>query len=280
MQRTHKVAGIIILMLGFLGSAHAGGSATISSSEGDLVRMEYLGDKLSMSVSEGDERMILRDGKMFMISGDTVIDTSSMLGMLGQQIPNVGPEDVDQFKSLESTGRNETVAGVKGEVHVLKYVDADGQAHSKELVLSNDPRAVALSKALSNMASTMSKLTQVPTTDGNARFEAALKGRGLLRADQDFKVVRFDNAPAASRFELPSAPQSIPDLQGLMGGGATAEPQSAEGAGGGLLDGLFGQKAERQQERIEQRTDAEVDEATDSMVDKALDKAFGKLFGD
>lgn len=278
MQRLLTNALFLLMLSLGIGTAHAAGSATISSSDGETVRMDYLDDKLSMNVGAGSDRMVLRDGKMFMISGDTVIDAGSMMSMVGQQMPALGPDDVDQFKSLKASGRSETVAGINGEVHVLTYVDGEGNTQSRELVLSKDPRAVELMKAFSNMTETMAQLTGNPMPAGGAEFEAALRGYGMLRADSDFRVVSFNDAPAASRFELPSAPQSMPNMQGQMGGGANAEA-GAEASGGGFMGGLFGQKAQRQQERVEQRSDQEVDEATDSMVDKAMDKAFGKLFG-
>lgn len=278
MHHIHKLFCLLALTLGW-GAVHAAGSATISGGDGDTVLMEYSGDKLSMGVGGGSDRMIMRDGKMFMVTGDTVIDAGSMMGLIGQQAPTMGADDMDQFKSLTATGRSETHAGVKGEVHILQYLDGDGQAQSKELVLSGDARAVELSKAMMLMGTTMSKLANIDIGREEAKWQTALAGRGVLRADNDFKVVSFGNAPAASRFELPSAPQSLPNLQGLMGGGAANAEAGAGNSGGGFLGGMFGNKAERQQGRVEQRTEQEVDEATDSMVDKALDKAFGKLFG-
>ncbi len=281
MSHAKKLIYLIALIMS-TGTAYAAGSATITGGEqGDQMLLEYSGDKLSMGVGGGGtERMILRDGKMFMISGETVIDAGSMMGRIGQQAPNMGADDMDQFKSLTATGRSETIAGIKGDVHLLQYVDGDGQAQSKELVLSRDARAVELSNALMVMSTTMSKLANIDIGREEAKWQAALAGRGVLRADNDFRVVSFGGAPAASRFELPSAPQSLPNLQGLLGGGASADAEAqGSGAGGGFLGGLFGNKAERQQGRVEQRTEQEVDEATDSMVDKAMDKAFGKLFG-
>lgn len=272
-----KQLGIVFSLALAAGNVHANsGSATFSGADGETIHMEYAGDKLSMAVGGGDDRMVLRDGKMYLISGTTVIDAGSMLGMVGQNAPSLGADDIDQFSSLTATGRSETVAGVKGDVHLLEYVDGDGRTQRKELVLSKDAKAVALSGALMNMATTVAKLTNTDVAASHAQFEAALKGRGILRVDNEFKVVSFGNAPAASRFELPSAPQQLPNLLGLMGGGANAD---ANAESGGFMGGLLGQKAQRQQDRIEQRTDQEVDEATDSMMDKALDKAFGKLFG-
>jgi ribosomal protein L24E len=276
----HRLIAPYLCLVGFsmAGAAHAAGSATISGNDGSSVRMEYAGNMLSMDVAgQGEGRMVLRDGKMYVITDGMVLDAGSMMGIVGQQAPDLGADDVDQFKSLSATGRSETVAGVKGEIHMLEYVDGRGQSQRKEIVLSSDARAVALAKAMMNMATTMAELTDSPKAAGNAELEAAMKGKGFLRVDNDFKVVSFGEAPPASRFELPSEPQQMPNLQGLMGGGANADAQQD---GGGFMGGLFGDKAKRQQERVEQRTDAEVDEATDSMVDKAMDKAFGKLFGD
>lgn len=90
MRRIGTIVFVMALSLG-IGNAQAAGSATISSSDGETVRMDYLGDKLSMNVGAGSDRMVLRDGKMYMISGDTVIDAGSMMSMVGQQMPALGP---------------------------------------------------------------------------------------------------------------------------------------------------------------------------------------------
>jgi hypothetical protein len=261
-------------------SAHAAGGAVIRDSENNRISLEYTDGKLRVQPQDRAEgAMIMRDGKAYVLMGDTVMDMGAMMRTFGQQAgmaPSAGPDNVSRFIALRDTGRSESIAGISGRVHELEYQDEDGRTRKQEMVLSNDARARELAAAFKLMSDTMRDAMGKPATAEDARIHSAMQGRGILRFGQDFQVVSFSSgAPAASRFELPSAPQSMPDM------GASGQ-QGAGESGGGLgsaLGGMFGDRAKRQQERAEQRTDREVDEATDTAVDKALDRAFGRIFG-
>lgn len=265
-------------------TAWAAGRATIEAGDGqDRTRatLEYRDDKLRMLTQAGGSEspqstMILRDGKVYVVVNDTVLDAGQAMGMLGSSFraPSVGPNEVRRFIALESTGRSETVAGISGKVHLLRYEDGEGRVQADEMVLSSDARAQDLSRAMQLMGETLRRSMNLPVQADEAKLQSALQGRGVLRYRQDFRIVSIDaSAPPASSFELPSAPVQLPSL-GAIGG------QSGGSAQGGIdLGQIFGGKAQRQQERVESRTDAEIDQATDQTVDKVLDKAFDKLFG-
>jgi len=275
-----------LLLATLLGLPAFAGSALVESGEGsDLQRaeLEYRDGKLRVQAQgQGDGTMILRDGRIYTIAEGMVFDLAGMASMLGQSGMNAissGPDDLVRYLGLDSTGRSETVAGVAGKVHLLRYVDRSGKPHSEELVLSTDPRARELAEALQLMSTGFREILGQPEAPGEAQLQASLKGQGVLRYGKEFRVVSFGSTqPAAARFELPSAPQQMPSLGAFGGGEAEAAPAAA--SGGGLLGRVFGGKAQRQQERIEGRAEQETDAATDRAVDSVLDKAFGKIFGE
>lgn len=264
------------------------GSALIESGEGgdrQRAELEYRDGKLRVQAQgEPGGTMILRDGRIYTIAEGMVIDLAGMAGMMGQSGMNAistGPDDLVRYLGLDNTGRSETIAGVSGKVHLLRFVDRSGQSQSEELVLSADPRARELGEALQLMSNGFREIFGRSEAPGEAQLQASLQGQGVLRYGKEFRVVSFGSTqPSPSRFELPSAPQQLPSL-GAFGNTEAAEAEAAPASGGGgLLGRVLGGKAQRQQERIEGRAEQETDAATDRAVDSVLDKAFGKIFGE
>jgi hypothetical protein len=273
------------------GQVQAAGSAVIESGQGSdrqQAKLEYRGDKMRVE-AQANGVMILRDGKVYALAEGQVIDMSTMGNLFAGQAGGTisqGPDDLVRYLGLDSTGRSETVAGVSGIVHLLRYQDRAGKTHSEELVMSKDARARALSDALQSMANSFRAMAGVAATPGEAQLESQMKGQGVLRYGKEFRVVSFDaKAPDEERFALPAAPMQLPSL-GAMPAAATAadageeSSTGAKGGLGGLFGKVLGEKAQRQQERVEARTESEADGATDRAMDKVLDKAFGKLFGE
>lgn len=267
------------------------GTAVIEAGSGKDVHrvdLEYRPGLLRMQPQGAEEgTMIARDGKVYTVGQGMVIEISSAMGMMADQLSNTtstGPDDVRRFVGFNNTGRRETVAGVGGEVYVLQYEDGNGKLVSEEMVVSKEAKARELSEAMEGMTTSMRAAMKKAETAEERKLAAALKGYGVLRFGQDFRVVSLsDKTPPASRFELPAAPTQLPDLGGMLGAGASAEASAGSESGGGIgkaLGGLFGNKAERQQQRVEQRVEGEADQVTDEAVDSLLDKAMGKIFGE
>lgn len=282
-------AGLLTLAAVIATPVHAG-SATIETGEGkdrQQVQFEYSKDKLRFQAAQqADGGMIIRDGKAYVLADKTVIELSGMGGMMKQMagnVPMAGPQGPARFLGLDATGRSETVAGAKGSVHILRYIDDENREQREEVVLSRDARAREFGDAMQLMATTMARAMEQPQTAAEADMRKVFGDQSILRYGQHFRVVAFGADPAAARFELPSAPQQLPSLQGMglgLGAGASAQTgaEPAAAGDGGVMGKLFGNKAQRQQDRVEQRTEAEVDQTTDQAVDKVLDKAFDKLF--
>ena len=256
---------------------------------GQVSTVEYRGDNyLRMSSQGQDGYMLQRNDKLYMVTNGMVIDAGATMKMFSGMAPDSTPQ-ATAIKSMEKTGRHETIAGIRGRVWMVTYTDHKGREKTDEVVLSGDKRVIELRDAMMGFSKTMLKASGKDASEVDAVFGVLKKkGKGYLRFGNEMKVVSIsDESVSKSRFELPAEPTTMPNMGNIFSGQANAEAGASAGgaeaeasAGGGFsLGKLFGQKAERQQERVEERTDAEVDEQTDNVVDKALDKAFNKLFG-
>jgi hypothetical protein len=167
------------------------------------------------------------------------------------------------------------------------------------LVLSDDPRAIRLTKAINSMAVAMVKAAgQDPKGANELQIHMAKLDKGVLRYGNDMWISAIsDRTIASERFVLPATPQDLSAMSGIAD--AISNAKSAQtttsnttGRSGektekkGLVTGFlsaFGRKAdeqaERQQDRAEDQTDDAIDQAADGAVDSVLDKAMGKLFG-
>lgn len=217
MLRAPIAAGLAAALTLTTFSAFAGGWARIAS-EGENMKLEYRDAKLRMNVEGqgGDAYMLIRDGKIYSVTGNMVIDAGSMMQAAGSQAKTPG-DSMARFHALEATGRNETVAGISGKVHVLDFTDHNGRRQQKEVVLSDDQRVVEMQRAFLRMTKTMADAAGTDT-GGAADFEAALDGRGVLRMGNEMRVAEISgDDPGAGRFELPSKPKSMSDFGGAFG---------------------------------------------------------------
>lgn len=238
------------------------GKATVQATDdsGNSMNMdfEYRGDsQLRMSVPQQQGGYMLVDGDaVYSVSQHNgqpmVMRLDKLLGS-GMPAPATPGADVEGVQKLENTGRTETVAGVQGEVWMLTYTDADGKTRSDEIVVSDDPRAVAFSRALMSMGKAVASAAGEPAQEDPMARQ--LEGKGMLRMGSQMRVTALSGTdPAADRFALPAEPTDVPGM--------------------GALGEMFGKQADRQQQRTESRTESETNNAVDSAVDKVLDKAF------
>jgi len=173
---------------------------------------------------------VMRDGKIYSVNvmdGQTmVMELSGMMKMMGGMSSAQGAQggetlaDVQEFHSLQPTGRRETVAGVAGEVFLLDYRPGKGQRQKVEVVLSNEGTVREATQAMLAYGKLMSSAMGHVDPAGSRRLEAEFQQRqlGLLRFGDQFKAVRISaQAPAKQRLELPAAPMSMPQFPGMPG---------------------------------------------------------------
>lgn len=228
---------------------------------------------------------VLRDGRIYSVQihdGQTmVIEMSGAMKMLGSLMPknaagSPGVGDVEEFHSLKPTGRRETVAGISGEVFILDYRPEGGKREQVEVVLSDHRTVREMTQAMSNYAQVMLRAMGTEVKPGSNKLEAELGQRqmGMLRFGDQLKAVRVSSqAPAASRFDLPAEPMSMPQIPGLAG------MMGGRSAGDNAAGGMAQRQVERQQDRVNDRVQTETDAAADRAVDKAIGRALDRLFG-
>lgn len=299
MKIRYSVLSVLALALAPL-FAWAGGVAVIESGidpghgrstiefSGDQIRMELTGAEL-------DGYLLMRDGSVYTVTTQGgqpfVMDLSAMMNMLGgfmeDQTSLEAP--ISDLVTVESTGRTEQVAGISGQVYNVTYIDDDGRQVTEEVVIGNHPALRALTRSLESWSRTMAERLNTEVADYDETMGQLLTyGDGILRLGSHYRLVSIDgNAPPASRFELPAAPQQMPDLGALMSGalsnneGESASQSQqqtpAEAQGSNPIGDFFNRRSQRQQDRVESRTEQEVDQATDRAVDRAIDNIFRRF---
>jgi len=228
---------------------------------------------------------VMRDGKIYSITindGQTmVLEMGGMMKMMGSMLGAQGVKggetlnDVQEFHSLQPTGRRETVAGVAGEVFLLDYKPGEGQRQQVEVVLSNQRTVREMTEAMLAYGKLMSSAMGHVDPAGSRRLESEMQQRqlGLLRFGDQLKAVSISaQAPAEQRMELPAAPMTMPQIPGFAGLPAAGSSRAPAGA-------AAQRQVDRQQDRVADRAQSETDAAVDKSVDKAIDKALGRLFG-
>lgn len=207
--------------------ALAAGSATFDSGGGDTSRMHWQdAQTVRMDMADGDGHMVLRQGKLYMVSAQAgsgippVLEIGSMMQGFAQAFdagngdPNVAEALSSRVQSVQKTGKTETVAGIRGEVHNIVFVDSQGKTDQVQAVLTSDGQVVEMTEAYLAFTGAMIGSERV------ADFSQAMpKGqRGLLRLGDDLRVQAISGqSPDAKLFELPAAPVSMGDMmKGLM----------------------------------------------------------------
>ena len=286
---------------GALFSANAlAGTAVVSMEGGGDVTYEYTDTELRMGAPSESSYAVIRDGKMYAVTYEggqpMVIDAGSVMKGFASTMQQNAPSDLTaEIVTMENTGVEETVAGVKGEVYRVTVRDNGGQERTEEVVLSKDKRAKEFTNALFLMATLGSSLGGEDALKGAEDMKKRLdaEGVGFLRFGDEMKITSINSdAVSADRFELPAEPMDMSGLGALLGNmnnsanesnaapaGGDAEPSSG---GGGLIGSVMGaisKKVDRQADRAAGTVEGEIDSETDEAVDKGIGKALGKLFG-
>ncbi len=278
-------------------------AADMETADGNRMKFEYEDDKVRINTGQEGSYLIINNDGMYVVSSTDgqpmVFDAGKVMGMFGDMSSTTPSVASSAVVSLKETGRRETRAGIKGEIYNLEYVDkSSGETKTTELVLSDDPRAIRLSKAMNGMATAIVKaMGQSPEGVDELQTHMAKLDKGVLRYGDDMWVSAIsDKKVASDRFVLPAAPTDLSSMSGLADmlkessaktTTTDTDTQSEEKTEKkGLVSGFLSsfnkkadEQAERQQDRAEDKADDAVDEATDEAVDNVLDKALGKLFG-
>ncbi len=221
-----------------VGAAHAG-TATISTADGGMATFEYSETMLRIGSGDDNSYAVVRDGSLFAVTiangQPMVMDAGAMMRSMagagaGAGMPQMAPADLNaEFLGLDETGRSETVAGIEGEVYILRTRDESGQEQSDEVVLADDPRAREFRDALYMMLNTVQDTASEQAIAQSQDIKAELDriNAGVLRFGDEMVITAIDGeAVDAARFDLPAAPMSLEGLGGMLGNmGAMPRPQ-------------------------------------------------------
>ncbi len=311
-----SIFGVTLLAISFqVMAASEAGTAVFKSREAgsnSTTQFEYLNDSTArMNVDggkkqDGESYMLFKDGKALMIAntqGETMVldmaDLSNMASSLG-----ISPEQQTQgftssVQSMEPTGQDETVAGIKGELYKLKWTE-NGKVMEDDLVVTHDADAVAYTRAWMTVVRTIQVAGAKREVKGDhlvARLEK--EDLGILRLGKRFELVSLDSKrPDEAHFVVPEATMQMPNLGALLGGAAAggaaatsdttsqgaaqtstqnAEPEKSSGGLWGGLKDKFKKKSDRQTNRQTSKADGAVDQATDKATDEVIGKSVNKL---
>ena len=216
----HLVTG---LLLAASLPALADGQATLESrsDQGNAtMEVSWAGDDLRMDFPQQAQAgfMLLKDGNGYMVTemqGQTLVMDMARLKQMAESMGNdqamagLTSQQADSIESLEATGKQETIAGLEGEVYQLAWTDKAGNAHDDTLVLSDDDQVRELMSAFHAYQRTM---TGEPDPIATALEE---EGLGMLRFGDRFRIASLsDETPAASAFELPENAMTFDDMMG------------------------------------------------------------------
>lgn len=199
----------------------AAGTATMANGH-EIHELAWLGPqtvRVDMSTEAG--YMVLRDGKTYLVNPQAtggmppVMEVGDMMQGLAETLAD--DDDLDaatsplsqRVESVTRTGRTETVAGIKGDVYEVTFVNGKGETESRPVVLTDDPLASEMTEAYFALTASMIGTQRI------ADFTDALPKdrRGLLRVGDDLVVQGIsEDAPAADAFELPAEPMNMGDM--------------------------------------------------------------------
>lgn len=213
------LSAVITLLLLLPCAAFAGGEATMIVTRQPIQAGDYSTDKTSttmavtwrdadtMRIDMGEQAYFLRrEGKTYMISqdededdGETDVSEMDFAGPTLQLMRSKGA--FGSIDSVEATAATETVAGIKGGVYQIRWSDANGAQTSAEMVLTDNPLVVEMTRAyLGTMGGTVG-----PIATGTFEDNLPDHDRGLLRLGDHIRFSSISRAdPPAATFKLPS----------------------------------------------------------------------------
>jgi len=181
---------------------------------------------------------ILRSGnKEYMINDGEVIDLEQMKAMSAQLggMFGGGHTASPAHVTFERTGRKERVAGIPGEIYLVK-----GQGAAHEAVMARNPAIVEVMRAISELFKNAGTMGKSSANQMANMVDKKLKGMVMLRDAHSYELESMDKGKIqASVFNVSQIKAS---------GGSRSSHRRAEGSRdssgmpdmGSLLNGIFG----------------------------------------
>lgn len=221
MRYVNSLLLLLALLASFNALAATGGKVTMMD-EGERVQLEFLGkDLLRINDNSGQGYMVMRDAKLYTVmqeAGQTMVfDLLAMAAMTGGNMeePSVWGDEVREILDISNTGNQETVAGIVGEVFTMRYLDSRGITQNSTLVLTKNETVFAMTQTMLAMTKLLIQASNTNVDKSFTDMEQHIfgKGYGVLKQGDDFQLTHItEEAPAASRFDLPAKPMQIPGM--------------------------------------------------------------------
>jgi hypothetical protein len=213
-----------LALLSFLLPAQllASGTATLGTASGDTLTLEWL-DTSSIRVSGGPivaGHVLIRDGRAYSVIQQAGQSLVLELRTLATMIPASMRRDmlrhsIFELKEIRPLGKRESRAGITGDLHVLDFVNAEGEAREIEVVLARDALAREFTEVFEAFARILARDIGREVPAGEELLAERLKksGHGLLRVGGDVRVEALQRARhEPARFELPPRAFRLPGM--------------------------------------------------------------------
>lgn len=297
-----KIVTIALLLVSTQALAMtAGGVAKFRSmdkGESTTLTFEFLNEFTSRMNFAVDQKasgyMLFSEGKAFIVSqseGETIVMDMAEIGKMAASFGANSADYAQDFRShvinMTSTGRNETVAGIKGEVYRLEWSEGD-KKYVDDLVVSRNDKAVVYTRAWLSAIQNMQSAVPGQQVKGDDLMATLYNENfGILRLGDRFRLESVEiGKQDPANYVVPESTIQIPDFGALTGGAAASGDGQAASSEGGGFSKYFKSKSKRQAERqvartddvIDRETDRAVDQAVDGSVKKTVNKVFNKFF--
>ncbi|WP_110076886.1 MULTISPECIES: hypothetical protein [Pseudidiomarina] len=214
--------GLLAVSLAPAQAITAKGGSAVMMDDGEQVKLEYLGtDRLRITSDADEGYMLMRGDKLYAVAQQgrqaMVFDLTAAVASMGGMVESQGvwDEEIQDILELTNTGQSEEVAGIRGEIFTMTYVDGHGQKQTSNMVLSKDDSIVALTRAMNAMTKLMITASGGQLPPGVIKMEERIlsQGYGVLRQGDDFVFTEISTTePPASSFELPAKPMQLPSM--------------------------------------------------------------------
>jgi hypothetical protein len=196
------------------GSGRSAQPFTVVWQDADTVRVNMPYRDVSFLLVDGAPYALRRMNRQFVVLS---------LDSLGDEAAGLLPGFVSMHRraasveSLRPLGREETVAGIVGETFEMIWTDTAGRRRTDRLVLSDDPRVLELSAAITAFEGA---LGHTPDARG-----VAVRGRGLgLLRGMGVRVTSLsDRDPRPGTFPLPGPPMTLEEIKEHLRQGQPAQ---------------------------------------------------------
>lgn len=282
----------LIVMITLLATAATGWAdivGTWKTEDNQALKLSYRDDNHIRMDTGPDSYILVSGSKAYLLSRERgtwqASDLDQMVAMMQQMFGkgDLDPQALVEVKPrFEPTGRTESIAGFKGEVYKVTYVDPDGKEERTEVVLSKDPDVKRLNQGWSSLAS---RLAQMLGKDTAEALEQATKASmeqglgGMLRTGNEMVLQSLEKPSlSASHYELPPGVEMVGIGETGAGAARQAGSEAGEtGLGEDLASEAAGEIRDTAEEGAREIKDEAKEEAKDTMK-KGMRKAIEGLW--